>query len=75
VKVRIEGHTDSTGDPARNLDLSKRRAEAVKKALVSQFGIAADRLTSEGFGDTKPIAPNDTPKGRAENRRVEFVKL
>ena len=75
VKVRIEGHTDSTGDPARNLDLSKRRAEAVKKALVTQFGIAADRLTAEGFGDTKPIAKNDTPQGRAENRRVEFVKL
>jgi len=75
VKVRIEGHTDSTGDPARNLDLSKRRAEAVKKALVTQFGIAADRLTAEGFGDTKPMAANDTPQGRAENRRVEFVKL
>jgi len=75
VKVRIEGHTDSTGDPARNLDLSKRRAEAVKKALVAQFGIAADRLTAEGFGDTKPMATNDTPQGRAENRRVEFVKL
>jgi len=73
--VRIEGHTDSTGDPARNLDLSRRRAEAVKKALVTQFGIAADRLTSEGFGDTKPIAANDNPQGRAENRRVEFVKM
>jgi outer membrane protein OmpA-like peptidoglycan-associated protein len=75
VKVRIEGHTDSTGDPARNLDLSKRRAEAVKKALVTQFGVVADRLTTDGFGDTKPIAKNETPQGRAENRRVEFVKL
>lgn len=75
LKVRIEGHTDSTGDPAKNLDLSKRRAESVKKALVEQFKIAADRLTTDGFGDTKPAATNDTPQGRAENRRVEFVKI
>jgi len=47
----------------------------VKKALVEQFKISADRLTSEGFGDTKPADPNDTPQGRAENRRVEFVKI
>ena len=75
LKVRIEGHTDSTGDPAKNLDLSKRRAESVKMALVDQFKIAADRLTTDGFGDTKPAATNDTPKGRAENRRVEFAKI
>jgi len=75
VKVRIEGHTDSSGDPAKNLDLSKRRAESVKKALVDQFGIAADRLSTGGFGDTKPMSKNDTPQGRADNRRVEFVKL
>ena len=75
LKLRVEGHTDSTGDPAKNLDLSKRRAESVKKALVGQFGIAADRLTTDGFGDTKPIGKNETPQGRAENRRVEFVKL
>jgi OmpA-OmpF porin, OOP family len=75
VKVRIEGHTDSSGDAAKNLDLSKRRAAAVKDALAKQFGIAADRVTTDGFGDTKPAAGNDTPQGRAENRRVEFVKL
>ena len=75
LKLRIEGHTDSTGDAAKNLDLSKRRAEAVKAALVSQFGVGADRLTTEGLGQTKPVKPNDTPQGRAENRRVEFVKL
>jgi OmpA-OmpF porin, OOP family len=75
LKVRIEGHTDSTGEPAKNLDLSKRRAESVKKALVEQFKIPADRLTTDGFGDTKPAAANDTPQGRAENRRVEFVKI
>jgi OOP family OmpA-OmpF porin len=74
LKLRIEGHTDSTGDAAKNLDLSKRRAESVKGALV-KMGIGADRLTTEGFGQTKPMAPNDTPQGRAENRRVEFVKV
>jgi hypothetical protein len=74
LKLRIEGHTDSTGDAAKNLDLSKRRAESVKGALV-RLGISADRLTTEGFGQTRPMAPNDTPQGRAENRRVEFVKV
>jgi outer membrane protein OmpA-like peptidoglycan-associated protein len=73
LKVRIEGHTDSTGDAAKNLDLSKRRAESVKAALV-KLGIDAARLTTEGFGQTKPLSTNDTPQGRAENRRVEFVK-
>jgi outer membrane protein OmpA-like peptidoglycan-associated protein len=70
----IEGHTDSTGDAAHNMDLSKRRAEAVKSALVSQFGIDAARLTTAGLGSTKPVASNDTPQGKAENRRVEFVR-
>jgi outer membrane protein OmpA-like peptidoglycan-associated protein len=75
LRLRIEGHTDSSGDPAKNLDLSRRRAEAVRQALISRFAIAGDRLTSEGLGQTKPAAPNDTPRGRAENRRVEFVKI
>jgi OOP family OmpA-OmpF porin len=75
LKVRIEGHTDSTGDAARNMDLSKRRADAVKAALVTSFGVSAERLTTQGFGATKPIGSNDTPDGRANNRRVEFVKI
>jgi outer membrane protein OmpA-like peptidoglycan-associated protein len=70
----IEGHTDSTGDAAHNMDLSRRRAEAVKSVLVSQFGIDAARLTTSGLGSTKPVASNDTPQGRADNRRVEFVR-
>jgi OmpA-OmpF porin, OOP family len=74
VKLRIEGHTDSSGDAAKNLELSKSRAESVKAALVG-LGVAADRLATEGFGDTKPVAQNDTPQGKAENRRVEFLKL
>lgn len=74
LRLRIEGHTDSTGDAAKNLALSKRRAESVKQVLVSRFGISAERLVTEGLGQTKPVAPNETPRGRAENRRVEFVK-
>jgi outer membrane protein OmpA-like peptidoglycan-associated protein len=70
----IEGHTDSTGDAAHNMDLSRRRAEAVRSVLVSQFGIDGARLTTTGLGSTKPVASNNTPQGRAENRRVEFVR-
>jgi OOP family OmpA-OmpF porin len=74
LKLRIEGHTDSSGDAHHNLDLSQRRAESVKRALVAQFQIASDRLTTAGLGATKPIDSNDKPDGRANNRRVELVK-
>lgn len=74
LKLLIEGHTDSVGAAAHNLDLSKRRAEAVKTVLVSQFKIDAARLSAAGLGATKPIDTNDTPQGRSQNRRVEFVK-
>lgn len=70
--VLIEGHTDSDGDPASNLQLSQDRAETVRVFLVEQGGVDADRLTTEGFGDTVPIADNDTPEGRQQNRRIEF---
>jgi outer membrane protein OmpA-like peptidoglycan-associated protein len=72
-KISIEGHTDATGNAAHNLDLSQRRAASVKAALVAA-GIAADRLTTAGFGQTKPIAANDSAIGRAQNRRVEVVR-
>lgn len=74
LKLQIEGHTDSVGAASHNLDLSKRRAEAVKTVLVGQFKIDASRLTAAGLGATKPIDSNDTPQGRSQNRRVEFVK-
>lgn len=74
LKLEIDGYTDSVGNPAHNLDLSKRRAEAVRSVLVSQFEVDASRLTSNGFGADKPIGSNDSPDGRAQNRRVEFVK-
>jgi outer membrane protein OmpA-like peptidoglycan-associated protein len=73
-KLRIEGHTDNAGKPKDNLALSKQRAEAVKSWLV-QKGIDAGRLTAEGYGDQKPLAPNDSEDGRARNRRVELAKL
>jgi outer membrane protein OmpA-like peptidoglycan-associated protein len=74
IRLQIEGHTDSSGDPAKNVELSRRRAEAVKTALVSRFKIPAERLTTSGVGAARPLDTNDTPSGRAANRRVEFVK-
>ncbi|MGA3160371.1 MAG: OmpA family protein [Terracidiphilus sp.] len=72
-KMKIEGHTDSTGTKAGNLTLSQQRAAAVV-AWLTQNGIARSRLTTAGLGDTKPIADNSTEQGRARNRRVELVK-
>ncbi|TCZ67738.1 OmpA family protein [Flaviaesturariibacter aridisoli] len=75
VKVKIIGHTDNDGDAAANLDLSRRRAAAVKNALVSTFNVDAARIQTDGQGATKPVADNKTAEGKAQNRRVEFVKL
>jgi len=72
LKVRLEGYTDSSGNAAKNLTLSKQRAESVKRYLITK-GIAGNRLTSNGFGIAKPIADNSTRNGRAKNRRVEAV--
>lgn len=74
LKILIEGHTDNVGAAASNLTLSDARAAAVRAALVADFAIAADRITTKGFGDTKPSVPNATATGRAQNRRVEIVK-
>jgi outer membrane protein OmpA-like peptidoglycan-associated protein len=75
LRIMIEGHTDNVGSSASNKALSEKRAAAVKSALASQYGITASRLASSGFGDTKPAAPNTTPDGRQQNRRVELVKM
>ena len=72
LKVQVEGHTDSVGTDAYNDGLSQRRSQAVVEYLVSK-GIARDRLAAVGLGESKPIASNDTAKGRAMNRRTEFV--
>jgi outer membrane protein OmpA-like peptidoglycan-associated protein len=74
LKFSIEGHTDSDGEDAFNQSLSERRAKAVLDQLVT-MGISSERLTSKGWGETKPIDTNGTPEGKANNRRVEFVKM
>lgn len=67
----LSGHTDNVGSEDFNLKLSTKRAEAVKNYLINK-GIAAERITAKGFGESMPIAPNDTEENRALNRRVEF---
>ena len=74
VKFEVGGHTDSDGEDAYNLKLSEQRALAVKTQLI-KMGVSSDRLTSNGYGETKPIASNANDEGKANNRRVEFIKL
>lgn len=74
VKFSVEGHTDSDGDDAFNQKLSEQRAETVVSTLI-QMGIDSSRLTTKGWGESKPLSDNSTPEGKANNRRVEFVKL
>ncbi|MFL5741634.1 MAG: OmpA family protein, partial [Flavisolibacter sp.] len=71
--VKIIGHTDSDGDDAANLKLSEQRALAVKEILVAQYNVDAGKLTTEGRGETQPLASNNTAEGKAQNRRVEFI--
>jgi outer membrane protein OmpA-like peptidoglycan-associated protein len=73
-KLSIAGHTDGIASDAFNLDLSKRRAAAVRNALVTRFGVGQRRLTTTGYGKSRPRDTNDTPEGRARNRRVELVR-
>lgn len=71
LQLTVEGHTDNQGDPERNLALSRRRAESCASRIVSN-GVLRDRVKTAGFGQSRPIAPNDTPANRRKNRRVEF---
>ena len=73
IKLEIDGHTDNDGDAAANLLLSLARAEEVKRQLITA-GISANRLTTKGYGDTKPLKPNTSTGNKAENRRVEFIR-
>ncbi|MDZ4750033.1 MAG: OmpA family protein [Flavobacteriales bacterium] len=75
VKVKITGHTDTDGEEALNLDLSKRRALSVKAALEKEFAIEASRMETDGKGEVEQVDKNSTPEAKANNRRVEFVKL
>ena len=73
-KMRVEGHTDNTGSKPANQNLSAQRAASVA-AWLAAHGIAKAQLTTQGFGDSKPVADNATDEGRARNRRVELVKM
>lgn len=74
VNVKIIGHTDSDGDDASNLTLSQKRAAAVKNMLAKEFSIENSRMTTDGKGESEPLSPNTTTEGKANNRRVEFIK-
>ena len=74
LSFSVEGHTDSDGDDASNQKLSEERAAAVKNMLV-ELGIDASRLSTKGFGEGAPLDSNSTSEGRANNRRVEFIKI
>ena len=71
-RIEVGGHTDATGSPTHNLELSERRAGSVLEALVTS-GVTRARLSAVGYGEQKPAATNKTPEGRAINRRIEFV--
>jgi outer membrane protein OmpA-like peptidoglycan-associated protein len=74
LKIRIDGHTDSDGEESANQILSQKRAESVKNYLISQ-GIDIGRIAAKGFGESKPVADNTTPQGKAKNRRTEISIL
>lgn len=74
LKIKIIGHTDNDGNDAANLELSKKRAAAVKQALVADFNVDALRIETDGAGESQPVSDNNTKEGKANNRRVEFVK-
>ncbi|MCL8008979.1 OmpA family protein [Gelidibacter japonicus] len=75
MKLTIVGHTDADGNSDANMTLSKQRAESVKNALVNLYNISPDRLQTDGKGASTPVADNTTPDGKAQNRRVEFIKI
>jgi outer membrane protein OmpA-like peptidoglycan-associated protein len=74
LRIELGGHTDDVGADAANMTLSEQRARAVRDFVIGK-GIAADRITAKGYGETKPVAPNDTEEGRALNRRTEVTVL
>ena len=75
VKIKVIGHTSSDGDDAANMELSKKRAAAVKEIMIKEHGLDEVRIVSEGKGETQPAGDNKTKEGKAQNRRVEFIKL
>jgi OOP family OmpA-OmpF porin len=75
IRIQVVGHTDSDGDDASNLDLSKRRGVSVKNELVNKFSVDASRLETDGKGESEPIADNNSAINKAKNRRVEFISI
>jgi outer membrane protein OmpA-like peptidoglycan-associated protein len=74
-RIQLEGHTDSQGSARKNQALSEKRVQNIKTYLVQHFHLAPERILAVGYGSSKPIASNDTPEGRSQNRRVEVVNL
>jgi outer membrane protein OmpA-like peptidoglycan-associated protein len=74
-RIQLEGHTDSQGNARKNQALSEKRVQNIKAYLVQNFRLAPERLQAVGYGPSRPIASNDTPEGRGQNRRVEVVNL
>jgi len=74
-RIQLEGHTDSQGSARKNQTLSEKRVQNIKAYLVQHFHLTPERILAVGYGPAKPIAPNDTPEGRSQNRRVEVVNL
>lgn len=75
IKIKVVGHTDNDGSDAANLELSKKRAAAVKQMLMNEFSIEETRIDTDGKGESEPVADNKTKEGKMQNRRVEFVKM
>ena len=74
-RIQLEGHTDSQGSARKNQALSEKRVQNIKTYLVQHFHLAPERILAVGYGSSRPIASNDTPEGRSQNRRVEVVNL
>ena len=74
-RIQLEGHTDSQGSTRKNQALSEKRVQNIKTYLVQHFHLAPERILAVGYGSSRPIASNDTPEGRSQNRRVEVVNL
>ena len=75
IRIKVIGHTSSDGDEQVNLQLSKKRAAAVKEMLITEFGTDASRIETDGQGETQPVGDNKTSEGKTQNRRVEFIKI
>lgn len=75
IRFEVAGHTDNLGDPAKNQEVSRQRAEVVQKYLTENFGIASERLPVAAYGQSRPRVPNSSPANQELNRRVEFIKI